>query len=446
MSAAPTEPQPSLAAHSAGRFGAELVVAALSLLVGVVTARALGPPGKGTLASLLFLAVLFTRICSLGLGEALTVMVGRGELAVKDTVAVALPGLMVSCLGGTPVLAASAWLLFGAGLSGRALTAAGAGMVLATFGYVLGVLAMASGSIALATAGHLAGHLVTAVAVTTCVVVAGWGIAGAAAGDAIGAGAGAVLLLLFLHRRGCSIRPAWRPRALGRAVRVGVVIELSYVLIALSQRVDQLFVLRLSGAADAGRYSIALTLSQLAAYGAVAISTVSFARIAYAPDGEWQNLVRLVARRSSAASTVAAACLAVALPLVVPTVYGRNFAPAVAPTLLLIPGAVAGGLQWVLCRVLAARQRQRAMLLPIGATILAMVGLDLTLIPHFDTLGAAAASSLATMLGLVVAVQLLRADVRPGELAPRWDDFRSLPVTALALLGLSRPDGRSKGV
>jgi peptidoglycan biosynthesis protein MviN/MurJ (putative lipid II flippase) len=93
-----------------------------------------------------------------------------------------------------------------------------------------------------------------------------------------------------------------------------------------------------------------------------------------------------------------------------------------------------GGLQWVLCRALAARQRQRAMLCSFGVTAVVMVVLDLVVIGRFGTIGAAAASSAAVAVGLLVAVMFLARDVPTAELVPRWHDFVSLLLAARGLL------------
>lgn len=415
--------QGSLAGQSATRLGAEVIAAGASLVVGIATARALGPAGKGTLASILYLGTLLTHVCSLGLGEALTVMAARGEIVVRELAAIALPALALAGLLGSPVLVVLAAALPGRTFSAAVLVAACATMLFTASAHVLGVVAMASGAVSTATAGHLIRQVGTLLVVAVLLAFGALTLTGATAAAAVGSLAAAGLVLLLLRRSGSALRPRWRPSILTKALRFGVVAQLGYLLVALAQRADQLLVFRLSGPHDAGRYSVALTLSQLVAYGAVALSTVSFARIAYAADGAWQRLLVVMARRSLAASILATAAFVAIMPTAIPLLFGRDFGPAVAPALLLLPGAVAGGLQWVLCRALLARGRQSAMLFSFASTPVLMVVLDLFVIGRHGVQGAAVVSSFATAVGVVVAVGLLKDDLKGRELLPRPDDF-----------------------
>lgn len=296
------------------------------------------------------------------------------------------------------------------------------------------MVAISSGAAATATAGHVVRHLGTLVMVAALFVIGSLTLAGAIAAAAVGPLAAAALLLVLLRRSGSVLRPSWRPTLLAKALRIGLVAQLGYLLVALAQRVDQILVLRFSGAQDAGRYSVALTLSQLVAYGAGAVSTVSFARVAYAPDGAWQPTLALMARRILVVSILASVGFMLVMPSVIPLLFGREFGPAVGPALLLLPGAVAGGLQWVLCRGLLARGRQGAMLLSFASTLRLMVVLDLVVIGRHGAAGAAVVSSGATVVGTVVAIAPLRADVKGRELVPRLADLVATIRTPLGLV------------
>lgn len=242
---------------------------------------------------------------------------------------------------GSPVLVLLVAAMPGRRLSTAVVVAACATMLFTAWAQVLGAGAMAFGSCSPATAGHIARHMGTLVVIAALFVVGA--LTGATVARAVGSLAATALVLVLLRRSGSELRPRWRPSILSKALRVGLVAQLGYLVAALAQRADQLLVLRFAGPQDAGRYSVALTLSHLVAYGAVAVSTVSFARAAYAPDGEWQPTLALMARRSLAAGVLASAGFVILMPPAIPLLFGWEFGPAVGPALLLLPGAVAGG-------------------------------------------------------------------------------------------------------
>src|SRR5437870_1591443 len=104
----------SLARNSAFRLTANVARLLLGLATGVMTARWLGPDDKGSLSTLLFVGhVVLFYVCGLGLGEAATVLVGRGAVSLQRAVSGSIGLLAPACGVGAvclwPVAARANW-------------------------------------------------------------------------------------------------------------------------------------------------------------------------------------------------------------------------------------------------------------------------------------------------------------------------------------------------
>src|SRR5437773_1473155 len=83
--------RPSLRVNSLARLVLEGGRLASGFVSAAITARWLGPAGKGTLSALLFIAALLSYGSTMGLGEAVTVMIGRAETNLDRSVSRSLP-------------------------------------------------------------------------------------------------------------------------------------------------------------------------------------------------------------------------------------------------------------------------------------------------------------------------------------------------------------------
>src|ERR671926_1037580 len=75
---------PSLKRNSAARFLADAAGLVFGIISGVITARALGPTGKGLFSSLTLLSGILVWVCCMGLGDAAIVMVGQKKATVQQ--------------------------------------------------------------------------------------------------------------------------------------------------------------------------------------------------------------------------------------------------------------------------------------------------------------------------------------------------------------------------
>lgn len=427
----------SLAKNSGARMLADVSVLALGAIAAVITARWLGPSGKGIAAALALLAMLFARASALGLGEGGIVMVGQRRVTTPAALRANLAAIGVSS-----ALAAGMFIPVAILQIQPESTALWLAVVVTAIAIPLGAvhdilsqglnmqerIVESSLVVGLTSVGTITG-------VALFVIVLSLGVLGAALGTVTGVGVGVLSAALLLSPR-FRLKPHWNVAYLRRAVRYGVRVEASYLIAILAGRLDLLLVFSLAGQAAAGNYSVALTIAGVAGLAPWAFSYAAFPQLAYIEESGVKSLSLLIWRRGLIASAAVAALLGVLGPVFISPTFGDAFQPAVVPTVILLGGAVCVSGQLVLARAVAARGDPRLILRSFGLSLIVMIALDLVLIPALGITGAAIASTVSNCGGLGMCVRhYRRAGVGLSELVPRWSDCVGLARTARSLVG-----------
>lgn len=428
---------PSLRSNFAARFAADAYVLVAALATTTITARVLGPAGRGYYASLTLLSVLFAQIFDAGLGEASIVLPRRGgpsqDTAVSATVAVIIPlglvGAALCILGGAVAL--------GVNTSNERLALAMTGLLLPlnTWSSTLTWFLISRERLVFVAAVTALSSTVITASVYLLVVVVHLGVAGAMLASVLGSAAVIMPLLFVLGRENISLKPVWNRPYLRSALGFGMMVQFSNILVQVTARLDLLFVYRIAGPASAGMYSIALTVGALVGSVPIAISYAAFPRLPKLDDAQASELTAGIFRTGLAAAIACSVVLAALAPFVIPLVFGSAYGDAVAPTLILIPAGALWSGQWILCRASAARTVARPLLVSFAASFAIMVLLDVVLIGSFGTVGAAVASLVASVAGFAVAVTYyLRSGSNWRPLVPRMSDVRLMLATLAQLV------------
>ncbi|SCG68642.1 O-antigen ligase family protein [Micromonospora coxensis] len=189
------------------------------------------------------------------------------------------------------------------------------------------------------------------------------------------------------------------------------------VLAAISSaRLDQVVGLPLIGARELGYYAVAVSLAELPMVVATAARTVLMGR----PAGESSRDTTQVARLAVLASVVICGLLALSAGFAVPLVFGADFTPAVAPTVILCAGTLLYACMTIYSAALLAHNRpgwsSAALVTGSVVGILALLALA--------PLGAVGAA-LASLAGYAVA--MIIAGVAVGRV-PALGSLRMLTV------------------
>ncbi len=431
---------PSLRRNSAARFLSDASALVFGMVAGVITARWLGTAGKGLFSSLTFIAGLVMQVCSVGLGDAATVLVGQKKATIDQAASATVTAGLIGAGIGTALVWFASLIAFQQDWSDmRAPTLiASASIPVSLLAYHLTFVLNAQERIVASSTVMALTSAMTAVGLWLFVAVLDLSIAGATLGSLLGAAAGLGLVIPLLKQSGISLRPRWDKAYLAAALRYGVAVEASYLLTVMFLRVDLLLVYGLAGAGPAGIYSVALTLGALVGLLPIAISSATFPRLAGLEEPDANELTAQICRFGVATAVMVTALLAVTVPVALPFVFGDEFAPAVTPTLVLAVGGVSWSTLWILCRAWAARGRPGLLVRCFGLSLLLMTLGDVLLIPSFGITGAAIAAVIAPTTALVLClVVYARSEHWPLPLTrflPRPRDFREFITQALQLL------------
>ena len=420
-----------IAGGSVMRLAADVIALAVGAVSAIVTARVLGPEGKGVLAALTFLAGVVAQGSSLALGEAAVVFVGSSRAEFSEAVRASVALALALAAAGTLLFLAIGGLYFAGELTplGPAMLLAAAAVPLGVTWNIVTHLLNARHRVVASSVAFIVTSCAAAAATVLLVAVLDGGVLGGLLAPVIASTIGLALVFAMLRRDVETFRPRWDRAYVGPAVRYGATLQAGYLATMLSNRIDLLFVYRLADEAAAGHYSVALTVGTLAVLPAFAVSYATFPRIA---AGRSAEDAAGFARVGVAGCVLLAIPLAALTPLIVPTLFGEDFAPAVGPTMILVGAGVVWGAQWLLCRAQAALARPSLLLASFGASLLVMAILDVLLIPVLGLEGAALAALAGPVAGLLVAIAVSKA--RPLDLVPRPRDFARLGTELRSLL------------
>lgn len=388
-----------------------LMSSAALLAVAFLSARELGPAGRGTLVLLVALSSFTMLLCSGGVNTAARVyLVSPTEpLALGDYLgfAVALGSLEAVVAGamGPLVLPAAnvrvdEWTVL-------LLAVCGAGLLLSLLlGDALYAYGFNTRAAALAALGSTAQLLlVTALGVSDIRAAEAY-----FAAVALGGVLQAVLTYIVLRRSVPSGPVRFSLPEFRRVIRRGAPAVGLSLGQAATFRLDRYLIGVLLGPGPVGIYSVAATATEILWLGPISLAQVQFHGIASGRAGA-AELAR--ARRLWLGGTaVVALGMWLAAPHAVDLLLGERFRAAVTPLRVLLLGALAISSYHLDVISLAARGRTGA----AGAT--ALVGLalvtaaDLVLIPSRGITGAAWASVVAYLGMAVLARLLLRSGLR----------------------------------
>jgi O-antigen/teichoic acid export membrane protein len=402
-----------------------------SLAVGVLTARVLGPAGKGIYALPVVQAGLVSAWFS-GLSSSTSyyLLNGRaGRQIIRPLTLVTACFVVVSAVAVIVI----AWLgnaLWAAPAAIASLPAAAA--VFAVRGYVTGIkqvryvstlsVATVLATLALTAVGFLTIArsptiaIVAWVASTTLVGIVAW-------------------IAMMLHARRLPTGNGVRLADFGRfSIKGGATALVSL----LNYRADLYIVALMLPAADLGLYSVATSAPQALLFPAQVTSIVASPHIGGLDKRAAADLTARCVRHSLLVSIVICIIVFALAPIVVGLFYGAAFLPLVPSLRILLVGVVALALAGPISSYYTLKLAKPDIPLVIAAisAIICIAG-TVVLIPHYGIVGAAIASSAAYVITQVLSLWYFRRTTGVGlrsMLVPTAVDLRSYVEIASGLL------------
>ncbi|OGD27727.1 MAG: hypothetical protein A2Y56_15850 [Candidatus Aminicenantes bacterium RBG_13_63_10] len=412
-----------------------LAATVLGVAMTVLTARALGPGGKGILTLLILIPVLAVTFGRWGIGHALIYYAPREQsrgLMFNGFVLNVIMGLAASAL----TFAFVSWQkdsLFH-DVPPRLLAWMSV-MVLFFFIYdFMGYLFVARGQISRRNALYLLFPVAYLVFFAIGVLAMKKGVTGAVAAWSLSIFLAVAIALRMtarsVRRQDLSLNAAQMKRILGYGSRShpGTMLEL------LNYRADYLLVNLFAGPAAVGLYSIAANMAEVMWKLPEAVSVVLLPSVARLPPEEARALTARTCRLVLV--FVAGASLAILLLRrpIIDILFGAPFRPSAEPLLILLPGFVVFAVWKILAYGLLGQGYPLFYSLTSALAFAVMIALDLALIPRHGIAGAALASTAAylisTFVMVIVFVRKSRSSVK-DLLLPRKSDWDSVKILFL---------------
>jgi O-antigen/teichoic acid export membrane protein len=409
----------AFASHLTTTAAAQALSLALGVLTGVLVARLLGPTGRGELAALILWPTALVFLAAMGINQAIVFYTGRKafslpELWTASTViglgqsALALlAGLIIipTALRHYPhnvqilslaVMTISPFIILGGYpanlLQGR--------LELGSFS----LIQLAAPSVyALSLAILTLLHRVNLRNVVICQVIA------------------SVLAFVFgysLLLRRVELRLSWHPGACLGLLRFGWKTELGNVTNYVNRSVDQLILSVFVPPHDLGLYVVAATVALALNFLPQAAGIVALAAGSNANVTDATTVIGRSFRASLCWLLGGYAAVFIAAPLLITRVFGPAYSGSILPCRILLPGAVAVGINQVLYDGARALGDPALASYSEGFAALVTIASLCVLIPWLGFVGAAIASTLAYVSSLCVALGLYksRIGVKPSQL------------------------------
>jgi len=414
-------------------IGSKVIILALQAGTGILTARALGPAGRGELAAMILWPLFMASATTLGVPSSLIYHLrkhlGSGaaecnRLVTGGFVMAMVMGVLAAAVAALAlpwwlhqyspgVIRAAQWFLMtvplcSVTLAGRAVLEAEHDFSASNAIQILTPLVTLAGLLV-----FLGIHLLSPYTAAIAYI--------AASLPAFG------YMLSRIHRTGlraARIRFAVMRRLLQYGIR-------SYgidLLGTLALQVDQVLVVSLLSAGAMGSYVVVLSLSRMLNVFQQSVVMVLFPKAAGHPADTVIAMTGNAVRTSGLVTAVCGVFVCLTGPTLLRLLYGAEYVGAVDAMRILVLEAILSGVVFVLAQAFMALNR------PGVVTILQAVGLSLSipmmlwLIPRYGIYGAAISLLVSTTARLVFVTAGFRIflKVSPPRLLPGWNDIRLL--------------------
>lgn len=392
-------------------IAAKVLIAASSLLTGIIVARWLGAAGVGVVASLAVITTIAINVGGLGLPSAITFLVARDS---SNTRPVLLNAVLLGIVLGT--LAAVVITLMGSfrpGLFGDVPTSlvmiAAVALPAQLLSYLCLAVYLGLERIRAYNIVDLALQAIVLLSAVTTLIILGLALRELVIFGVVGSILAGLAITAFLMRTAANTTGAWRidPALMGTMLRYGTKFFIAMVAGLVILRGDLLIVNYFRGSAEAGVYAVSTQASTLLQMIPSVVSTILFPRTAAVRD-ESGELTSRVTRH--AVFIMLAICLAAApLAFVLPILYGPAFSAVPWQFLILLPGVFLLGIETIQVQHFTGLGLNA--LIPIFWVLVMLVSIciNLVLVPKLGGYGAAIASSVSYTLIFVLVAGYFRS-------------------------------------
>jgi O-antigen/teichoic acid export membrane protein len=392
-------------------YGSTVLVQGLTLglgiLTGVLSARMLGPVGRGEYAAIIIWPMAIASFLGFGISQAAVFHLGQRTFTGSETAtAVTVIGLVQSALSIIIGLA-----VIPLALAKYSLTVQHLGIVFVLFTPML-ILSIYPANLfqglqdlprfnlirlvaPLAYAAALVGIYVSHRASLSLVIDSQ--LAGYVLAMALGS---------IMAWKRLLLRVQWNAVAIPRLFHYGLRIQGLSIATYFNLRVDQLLLSLLVPPRQLGLYAVAVSLSTAVAMFPQAAGIVAFSRGSSQHGENAKATIGVAFRASLIWLLVSCSALYALAPFLIRLVFGEAFNGSILACRILLPGALMTGLSFVLYNAASALGRPGLASYAEGASVIVTAAGLYLLIPRYGYMGAAIVSSAAYCVSFLVMLVL----------------------------------------
>lgn len=398
-------------------LGAQAGIIGLGAVTGVLSARLLGPRGRGELAALTLWPMLLVFLFGMGMNSSVVYHSGKRQYSPSQiwTAALVAGGALSICalLAGFAVvpLVLHRYTPEVRGLADLFLAVIPAVWLAGLAGsFMQGTLNMAAYNSLRAAA-----PLVYAAGLVVLYALHVSSLRDVVLFQMLGFGAALAAGLYFLLSR-LEIGWSWDRRVCRSLLKFGFKTHLGNISSYVNRSADQLILSLFVPPQQLGLYAVAVTAAGAVGFLPQAAGIVTIANGSNSGPEETRRVIAYSFRLSLLWLVAACSALFVIAPYAIRLLFGGAFAGSAAACRILLPGMVAVGLNQVLYEGARAFNQPELPSYTEGlAMIVTVAGLAL-LLPQFGFLGAAIASTLAYVSSFVLMLVLCRSRMQLGPL------------------------------
>lgn len=403
---------------------------ALSLITAPITARALGPSGRGLFALVVVINEVGAAIFRWGLPEAVAyhMKTGANYLELRKHVrAFAAYTTPLACVLGAIVVSIPALRSGGVSVCVIAFVmTAWSPFIDTTTGCIRSSL-MADGDLVALRNAPLLGAMPVALAIPTSYLLGVLRVEVVLCSLALGA----VIQRIYLGRRAqlrLGVHGHHSRVTLGGLLKFGTRCVPAALSNLGNSRLDQLIIVPLVGVPALGVYSVAITVGMLPVSFGLGLALAAFNSIPSDVHGVAPRTLGRAVRLAIPPLVLITVVLAFVAPFAIPRVFGEEFRGSVEPCLLLLPGALAMSVNFSAWQTSDALGRPGISSVAQALSLLVTVVLLVLLLPAAGIAGAAIATSVAYIVRLMLSLYLLRRVGVTGFMPNRRDVADSASV------------------
>ena len=422
-------------------YGMFTVSLAIGVISSVVIARVLGPEGKGQLALILLVPTTMMALGGLGIQQSTTYAMAKGQHGLDRVFSATLTAalLLGLTLFGLAILALQ---VFGdsilKGLDATPYFLMVSFIPLMLFIRYMGSLLRGMHRPITANVLGLVGGLVSLTLMGTLFITWGGTVTSAITAKVASLTLMVVVTLVVLwFREGWRIRFVIDRATIALMLRHGLQVSAVLAIGFLNRKISTFMVNAGLGNAEVGLFVVALSLAELVWFFPDAVGTILFPVVSSQSDEESNKVTPQMSRITVIVTSVIALGIFVVSRPMIPFLYGEEFAPAVEPLMMLLPGVVLLSVHKVLWRDVMGRGRPLLSFFSRAATLVVLVVLITLLTPPMGLAGVALATTLSFGVGTIVLVAVFSRHTGvswTSVVIPQLDDFRLLFSAASGVL------------